>query len=201
MKRRVLAPLLAASLLSCGCGGGVQRATVLPQTASVPAVETGEHWNVVKELSRFDVVGVDVMGGRHPIAFDRWEATVITGAQTRVLVEVDVTSARASSELTTQLLKDELLEAHRYPRATLVATLRPSRRGGDQQIVEGNLTLHGVEKGVRFRGELKKEGAHYRFFTRFRISRDAFGIRAKAAWDSLVKDDVHVTVDVVAAAD
>ena len=195
--RRLLAALAAMALVACG--GGVQRATVLPQTATVPAVETGERWTIVKELSRFDVVGVDVMGGRHPVAFDRWEATIITGAQNKVVVEVDLTSARASSEMSTRLLKDELLEAGRFPRGTLSATLRPSRRGGEKHIVEGNITLHGVERGVRFRGELRKEGPHYRFFARFRISRDAFGIRAKAAWDSLVKDDVHITVDVVAA--
>lgn len=194
---RAAAVLLSALALSCG--GGVQDATVLPRTAVITpeGKDAGpvERWAVLASSSRVDVVGVDVMGGRHPVTFDRWKATLLVGAESRVFVDVDMTSARGESELVTRLLKYELLEVDRYPRATLTAVVRPSGDPDTPQIVEGNATIHGIEKGLRFHGVLRREGPHYRFLARFRVSRDLFGIHAKASWDGLVRDDVHVYVD------
>ena len=187
------AALPAVALLAvCACGGGVQRATVLAEPKAIargPAAgEVAHRWAVVPGQSTFDVVGVDVMGGHHPIGFDHWKATVITGTKSKLFVEVDMTSARGESELVTRLLKVDLLDVERYPRATLEGTI-------EDGVVEGNATIHGVTKGLRFRGVLQREGDTYRFVARFRISRDVFGIHAKASWDGLIEDDVHIHVD------
>lgn len=182
--------LLALALVACG--GGVQRATVLPRATPIaPGAaegETAQRWAVVSSLSKIDVIGVDVMGGHHPVTFDRWKATVITGTTNKVFVDVDMTSARGESELVTRLLKYDLLDVDHFPRARLEGTIKDG-------VVEGSATIHGVQKGLRFRGILQREGRYYRFVARFRISRDVFGIHAKASWDGLIKDDVHLHVD------
>jgi polyisoprenoid-binding protein YceI len=199
--RIVRAAAIASVLALHACGGGVQQATMLRDSAAVTPESDdlgGTRWAIVPAKSRFDVVGVDAMGGHHVVRFDRWTGSIVTGRTTRVFIDIDMTSARGSSELKTRLLKYDLLDVEHFPKATLAATLRPSAKGGDEQSVEGNATIHGVEKGLRFRGTLQREGAHYRFIARFKISRDTFGIHAKASWDGLIKDDVHIYVDVLA---
>lgn len=184
------AALLAVAL--SGCGSSVPRAAVVAPTAPLsrqPAEgETAVRWAVIPASSKFEVVGVDAMGGHHEVTFDRWKATVITGSTNKVFVEVDMTSAQGESELVTRLLKYELLDVEHYPKATLEGRIQDG-------VVEGNATIHGVTKGLRFRGVLQREGDTYRFVARFRISRDVFGIHAKASWDGLIKDDVHIHVD------
>lgn len=184
------AGLLVVAL--CACGSSVPRAAVVAPTAPLSRQaaegETAKRWVVKPAQSKFEVVGVDVMGGHHEVTFARWKATVITGTTNKVFVEVDMTSAQGESELVTRLLKYELLDVERFPTATLEGRIQDG-------VVEGNATIHGVTKGLRFRGVLQREGDTYRFVARFRISRDVFGIHAKASWDGLVKDDVHIHVD------
>jgi polyisoprenoid-binding protein YceI len=180
-----------ALLLVAGCGAGVQQATITAPTATASsASKAGERWALVPARSRMDVVGVDIMGGKHPVTFDRWSGVVTIGPPNRVAVEIDMTSARGESEYITRLLKFELLRVDEHPTATLEGTI------DDQGIVVGNAKIHGIERGLRFHGTLTREGAEYHFVARFKISRAAFDIRAEASWDSLIKDDVHLYVDV-----
>jgi polyisoprenoid-binding protein YceI len=180
-----------ALLLVTGCGAGVQQATLTAPTATAgSATSPGERWALVPARSRMDVVGVDIMGGKHSVTFDRWSGVVTIGPPNRVAVEIDMTSARGESEYITRLLKFELLHVDEHPTATLEGTI------DDHGIVVGNAKIHGIERGLRFHGTLTREGAEYHFVARFKISRAAFDIRAEASWDSLIKDDVHLYVDV-----
>lgn len=180
-----------ALLLLAGCGAGVQQATITAPTASAstPSKES-ERWALVPERSRMDVVGVDIMGGKHPVTFDRWSGIVTIGPPNRVAFEVDMTSARGESEYITRLLKYELLHVDQHPKATLEGTI------DDKGNVFGNATIHGIKRGLQFHGKLTREGDEYHFVARFKITRAAFDIRAEASWDSLIKDDVHLYVDV-----
>jgi polyisoprenoid-binding protein YceI len=183
---------LALLFFVAGCGAGVERAEIVSKPvdlASAPSA-TDETWVALPERSRIDVVGVDVFGGKHPTTFDRWRGTVRIGPPNRVSVEVDMESARGESEIVTRALKYDLLEVDRYPTATLTGRI------DDKGRVEGNAMIHGVEKGLRFHGSLTREGPEYHFVARFKISRDAFAIHTPASWDSLVRDDVHLYVDV-----
>jgi polyisoprenoid-binding protein YceI len=178
--------------LAAGCGAGVQQATITeptPTAADAQAIQ-GERWALIPERSRMDVVGVDIVGGKHPVTFDRWSAIVTIGPPNRIAVEVDMRSARGESETITRLLKYELLHVDQHPTATLEGTI------DDNGLVSGNATIHGVQRGLRFRGRLTREGAEYHFVARFKILRNAFDIRAEASWDSLIKDDAHIYVDV-----
>lgn len=180
-----------ALLVLAGCGAGVQQATITaPRSDSTAGTTQGEHWALVPERSRMNVVGVDVVGGKHPVTFDRWSGIVTIGPPNRVDVEIDMTSARGESEMITRLLKYELLHVDVHPKAFLAGTID---EGG---LVKGNATIHGVQRGLEFHGTLTREGAEYHFVARFKISRAAFDIRAEASWDSLIKDDVHLQVDV-----
>jgi polyisoprenoid-binding protein YceI len=181
-----------ALLLAVGCGAGVQQATITAPTSDKTAAqnEGGERWTLVPERSRMSVVGVDIVGGKHPVTFERWSGTVTIGPPNRVAVEIDMTSARGESETITRLLKYELLHVDRHPYATLEGTI------DDKGLVKGNAKIHGVQRGLEFHGTLTREGAEYHFVARFKILRNAFDIRAEASWDSFIKDDVHIYVDV-----
>jgi polyisoprenoid-binding protein YceI len=184
--------LLALLLPIAGCGANVQQATIMAPKAEVAGaqVPVAERWVMTSTRSRIDVVGVDIIGAKHPVTFDRWRGFVTVGPPNRVSVEVDMTSARGESELVTRMLKYDLLEVDRFPTATLAGEI------DDKGMVEGNATIHGIEKGLRFHGQLTREGAEYHFVARFKISRDVFAIHAQASWDGLVKDDVHIYLDV-----
>jgi len=190
VKAFVACALLAVAV--GGCGAGVQQATITAPTADVAsaAPAAGERWVLVRERSRMDVVGVDVMGGKHPVTFDRWSGVVVIGPPNRVTFEIEMASAHGESELVTRLLKYDLLEVDRFPTATLTGKI------DEHGVVEGNASIHGIEKGLRFHGTLVREGAEYHFTARFKISRDAFAIHSQASWDGLLKDDVHLYVDI-----
>jgi polyisoprenoid-binding protein YceI len=180
-----------ALVLVCGCGAGVQNATITAPTAqpSNASAATQERWVLVRERSRLDVVGVDIVGGKHPVTFDHWEGSVIIGPPNRVTFVVEMATARGKSETITGLLKYELLHVDKHPQATFTGTIDEHGR------VDGNATIHGVTRGLQFHGTLAREGAEYHFTARFKISRAAFDIRTEASWDSLIKDDVHLYVD------
>lgn len=185
-----LAPL-ALAVLAAGCGAGVQQATITaPTSDSGQTPSQGERWIMVPERSSMTVVGVDIVGGKHPVTFDRWSGFVTIGPPNRFYSEVDMTSARGESENITSLLKYELLHVDQHPKATLEGTI------DEKGLVKGNAKIHGVERGLEFHGTLTREGPEYRFVARFKILRYAFGIRAEQSWDSLIKDDVHLYVDI-----
>ena len=180
-----------ALLFLVSCGSGVQQATITAPTAHASAeLNAGERWVLVPERSRIDVVGVDIMGGKHPVTFDRWSGFVTIGPPNRVSCTIDMNSARGESQTITDLLKYELMHVDQYPTGTLEGTI------DDKGLVKANSKLHGVERGLEFHGTLKREGDEYHFVARFKILRYAFGIRSEASWDSFVKDDVHIYVDV-----
>lgn len=184
---------LLSSTVALGCGGAVQQATIVApsaQNASAAVEATGQHWALIPQRSRVDVVGVDVVGGKHPVSFDRWRGHVTIGPPNRLVVEVEMDSAKGESEWITHILKYELLEADRFPTATFQGTI--DERG----LVEVNAKIHGIERGLRFHGALTREGNEYHFVAKFKISRDAFAIHSQASWDGLIKDDVHIYLDV-----
>jgi polyisoprenoid-binding protein YceI len=176
-------------LVLFGCGAGVQQATITAPTTQADST-SGERWLLVPEHSRMDVVGVDIMGGKHPVTFSRWSGVVTIGPPNRVSVEVDMTSAKGETETITRLLKYDLLHVDQHPTATFEGTI------DEKGLVKVNATIHGIERGLEFHGSLVREGAEYHFTARFKILRNAFDIRTDASWDSLIKDDVHLYVDV-----
>ena len=189
-----LAPLALAFLtVVAGCGAGVQQATITAPTTSQSAESPtpGERWVIMPEKSSMTVVGVDIVGGKHPVTFERWSGVVTIGPPNRFAVEVDMTSAKGESENITSLLKYELLHVDRHPTATLDGTI------DEKGLVRGNAKIHGVERGLEFHGTLTREGPdQYHFVARFKILRYAFNIRAEASWDTLIKDDVHLYADI-----
>ncbi|HEY8077255.1 MAG TPA: YceI family protein, partial [Labilithrix sp.] len=71
----------------------------------------------------------------------------------------------------------------------------------DTRVVKGNVTVHGVERGIAFRAKVRREGQAWRLSAVFDMSRSAFGIKADGAWDPLIRDDFRVTFDFRGAAE
>lgn len=181
--------LLLVGLVACG--PGVQQATITaPTTQASAESKAGERWTLVPERSSMQVVGVDIMGGKHPVTFGHWGCIVTIGSPNKVSCEIDMTSAVGESETITRLLKYELLHVDLHPTSTLEGTI------DDKGLVRANAKIHGVERGLEFHGTLTREGDEYHFVARFKILRYAFNIRAEASWDTFIKDDVHLYADV-----
>jgi polyisoprenoid-binding protein YceI len=99
--------------------------------------------------------------------------------------------------MVTSIIRSELLEASVHPRAIITASLRA---GSDatSRVVEGSLLLHGVRRGLRFTGTLRRRGDGYRLSGSFDMSRSAFGMRRVRDLDWMIDDVFHVELDLLA---
>ena len=196
--------VLAAVAAACGacasaCGGGVQRATLSPSVPDAQLVRGPALARIVVEppSSLIVVAARDVARGSHPLSFERFRGTLdVDGAGRGTLrVEIDTEALRASSPFA-ESLAHSMLEVARFPQATLVARVdRGDSADADARLVTGNVTVHGVERGIVFRARVRHEGDAWRLSAGFDRSRRAFGIKADGAWDPLIRDDFRVTLD------
>ncbi|MCW5835247.1 MAG: YceI family protein [Labilithrix sp.] len=202
--RRLVVTALAV-LLGCGRASS-QRAAIGPvagadrPAAAVRPLEirpTARVYEVDPSRSRFELYGADVFTGEHKGTFGSWRARIEIGPPPVISATVDTGSIEMAMAGATGILKSYLLETHRYPTATLTATLRRTDGPPEEHVVEGTATLHGVEKGIRFLGRLTPEGDGFRFATDFVLSRKAFDIRYTPL-EPLLRDDVRIVLDAFA---
>lgn len=209
--QRAMAFALGASALACGAR--TERATIVP----LPQVETDakpvsisdgtpssgrlSRRNYVMDPARshFDVFAADILTGEHKMSFDHWEAFVTVESKATIDVRVAMASASVDVPNATAYVKQNLLEVHRFPTATLSGILSKTKGPPDEHVVEGVAIIHGVKKGLRFLGTLKQESEGYRFRTSFVISRKEFAIRYQPL-EPFLKDDVRIVVDAFAKA-
>jgi polyisoprenoid-binding protein YceI len=201
-----LVVLLTVATLGC-----VQRATltapvvvapaetVNPETMSA-ASSSATRYVIRPQGSSVEVFAVDIVTGNHTLVFHDFRGSLVVedpGATGRLTLDVDLRTVTSTSELVTEIIRDELLEVYNHPRARLVAALQPGREP-DERVVQGNMLLHGVERGIRFVGTLRREGEGYRFTTAFDMSRSGFGIRRDPDLDWMINDDFRVQFDLLA---
>lgn len=199
-----------AVLLSVATLGCVQRATlttpiVLAPTetvnaASIRASSSARRYVIRPQGSSVEVFAVDIVTGNHTLVFHVFRGSLVVedpAATGRLTLDVDLRTLTSSSDLVAGIIKDELLEVHDHPRARLVAAFQPGREP-DELTVQGNMLLHGVERGIRFIGTLRREGEGYRFSTVFDMSRSGFGIRRDPDLDWMINDDFRVQFDLLA---
>jgi polyisoprenoid-binding protein YceI len=164
-----------------------------PRSVDAPA-EEARHLAIHPEGSIVEIDAVDMVMGPHTLRFTRFRGTLVpeeAGGTGKLTLDVDVRALRTHRELSTSIIKDELLEVDQFPHALVTLSLRPGRHP-DERVAEGSLRLHGVVRGVRFVGTLRRRGERWRFIGEFEASRRAHDIRRTPDLDWMILDEFLV---------
>jgi len=198
--KKVLAFGLASTVLACANPAKDKPAAVV--TASRPAAATAQEggkettWSLLPERSRIEWTGSKVTG-KHDGGFQTFSGSVRspdgTLEKATVSLEINVDSLYSDDErLTGHLKSPDFFDVAKFPKATFASTaIRPDPSAGTH-LVEGNLTLHGVTKGIAFPAKLALEGGAIRGSAEFPINRKDFGIVYPGKPDDLIRDEVVI---------
>ena len=120
---------------------------------------------------------------------------------TALEITIPVDTLKIDSEkLRTHLLSADFFDAETFPQATFVATAFKEEAGeGTTHVIDGNLTLHGVTKGISFPATVQVTDAVAAGKAEFTINRKDFGIEYPGMPDDLIKDDVLLKLDLAFA--
>ena len=191
-----------------GCGPGLPRAEVRaarPETRAPTPTPTStspvRRYRADPRRSRLEVHASSTFTGWSRITFGRWSARVVRGDVARVSVDVDMTTLQVNlPDPAESVIKNRLLEVHRFPHATLEGTIQGPVPDEGSITIEGIADLHGVRRAIRFVGTLARERdgerETYRFRAKFLLSRLDFDIGFHDAWDAFLGNDVKVFIDV-----
>lgn len=116
-----------------------------------------------------------------------------------VEVTIDMTSVYSDDEkLTEHLSSPDFFDVAKFPTSTFKSTsITPS---DSAYTISGDLTLHGVTKGISFPAELTLNGSEVTAKAEFAINRKDFEIVYPGKPDDLIRDDVVVKFDLKAVA-
>jgi polyisoprenoid-binding protein YceI len=190
---------LVAAALVVSCGGAVPRATVesiAPRSAATTAPRA--HPEAIGPDSTIEVVGADTITGDHVVKVKRFHGTVSFDEPIACDFVVDMTSLAAESSIIEDFIKSpRFLDVRRYPEARFETTRVRAAKAAGQYLVEGRLSLHGVEKEISFPATLDRAGGRARIRANFLLPRRAFGLLLSGIWETVLEDDIRVHLDLV----
>ena len=209
----LLAPVALAALTACSNpAADAPQAEVADAPAEAPAEEPAAEattWTITDD-SEIGFVGSKVTGS-HDGGFEAFEGTVSFTGDTpetaTVDLTIDMTSTWSDNEkLTGHLKSADFFEVETYPTSTFVSTAieaLPAPAEGEEaegtHTVTGLLNLHGVEKQISFPATLALTADQMTAQAEFAIQRFDFGIEYPGKADDLIRDDVLIQLDIVAA--
>lgn len=175
----------------------VGEAAAVPEA---PADLGSTTYGIDPEESSIGFVGSKVTGS-HDGGFNEFAGTIelVGDDPTRSTIElvIDTSSLWADNErLTGHLKSPDFFEVETYPEARFVSTSIVPQ--GDEYLVTGNLTLHGVTKSVTFPAAIEVNPDEVSANAEFAIKRFDFDINYPGKADDLIRDDVVVRFDLVA---
>ncbi len=141
--------------------------------------------------------------GSHDGGFRKVTGTVTADGEdlskTGVDVTIDMTSVYSDDEkLTQHLSSPDFFDVAQYPTSTFKSTSITKSDSG--YTVAGDLTLHGVTKGISFPAELALNGGELTAKAEFAINRKDFKIVYPGKPDDLIRDEVVIKFDLKAGA-
>lgn len=169
------------------------------EAAPTPGHTEGTHY-VFAEGSSITWVGSKVTrkhdGGFHAFT-GSFHLVNNDPTQSSVQVDIDATSIWADNErLTGHLKSTDFFDVETYPTASFESA--SIVRESEGYTVTGNLTLHGVTKGISFPATIQVAPDQITAQAEFFIKRFDFGIEYKGKADDLIRDEVVVKLDIVA---
>ncbi len=120
------------------------------------------------------------------------ELTVDEPTKSRVSIDVDMNSASSTPGVVAEIaMSADFLDAGAYPAASFVSRRIETVGDGAYEMV-GELTLHGVTRGLRMPVELTVSDCAIDVVVAFSFDRHDFGIQTEGTLESLVADTVAV---------
>jgi polyisoprenoid-binding protein YceI len=150
-----------------------------------------------QEGSKITFVGAKVTG-KHDGGFNTFggivELVENDPTKSRVRAAIDMASAYTDSEkLTGHLKSPDFFDVEKFKEATFVSTAIAKK--DDKFEVSGNLTLHGVTKGITFPASITVAGDEVTVAAEFAINRKDFSIIYPGKPDDLIADNVALKLD------
>jgi polyisoprenoid-binding protein YceI len=172
-----------------------------PSTSTVPPPAAGDRYFVFStNSSTIQFVGSKVTRS-HNGGFRNFtgEFKVLDGrlADAGNKVVIDMSSAWSDTErLTGHLKSPDFFDVARYPTATFVSTAIQQTPTGS--TVTGDLTFHGVTKGISFPAKILVTEAGVQFAAEFALNRFDFDIKYPGKADDLIRKEVVLKLEVKA---
>jgi len=179
---------------------------------NVPAAEVGEasaepkaaegQAFIFSEGSTVSFIGSKVTGS-HDGGFNGFEGKIVLvdgePAMSSIEMVIDMTSLWSDDErLTGHLKSADFFEVETYPTATFASTeIMAADEGG--YLVTGNLDLHGVVKSISFPAQIEVGPDTVTATAEFSIMRFDFDVVFPGRPDDLIRDEVVIEFDIVAA--
>lgn len=196
---------LLAAALGCANPADNKPAAVVHETPAPPAEPTpvaaaGERY-VIGEGSKIGFVGSKVTGS-HDGGFNQFAGSIELverdPTRSRVEVTIDATSLWADNDkLTGHLKSPDFFDVERHPQARFESTAIVAE--GDGYTITGNLDLHGVTKNISFPAKITLGEGQVTAEAEFSVMRFDFGIVYPGKADDLIRDEVLIRLNLVAA--
>ena len=157
--------------------------------------------------------GVATVNGTFSSASGRIHYDALQPDSLSAQISIDVESIDTSNSLRDKELRSEdFLDVRRYPtvsflslgstldqRATVAGGSRLSDSGAVRRLVKGSMTLYGNTREIEIPVELKvsPNGSHVTIYSDFILNRKDFGLKFGILMDSLVGDEIRISVSMV----
>ncbi|MFZ5895883.1 MAG: YceI family protein [Myxococcota bacterium] len=204
MHRVTFALALVFALGACNTNpskGKPQAELSAASAAPVQANQGGTTYSFSNDGSTLGFVGAKVTA-KHEGTFKGFRGTVrvIDNDPTKSSVNVDIDTQSLEIEpakLSGHLKSPDFFDVAKFPKASFVSTaIRPGGDHGATHLITGNLTLHGVTKGVTFPAKITISPENVDVESEFAINRKDFGIVYPGMPDDLIKDDVLIKLKI-----
>jgi polyisoprenoid-binding protein YceI len=135
--------------------------------------------------------------GKHEGGFKEFKgtATVKDGDLTKaqIKVEIDMTSIFTDTpQVTNHLKTPDFFDVRKYPKATFISS--KIEKKGDDYLVHGKLTMHGVSKDLSFPAKVEATDAGFSLESSFEINRHDWKVSyGPGRVDDMVKLSLNVT--------
>ena len=206
--RSALSLLLLAQITACdNPADNVQRAKVDAPGGGKPAspAEGGKKLPIKAAESKVEFVGSKVTGS-HTGGFKKIDGFATTTPDGKDIsgaeVTIDMTSTYSDNEkLTGHLKSADFFDVEKHPTAAFRSTsigkgATAAKMPDATHTVTGDLSLHGVTKGITFPAKITADGQGFRVASEFAIDRNDFEIKYPGMPNDLIRNEVVIKLDI-----
>lgn len=203
MSKRLIAIVFLPTLIILGCGNPADdkpEAKVGAASHGDTPSATGVAYTFSEE-SKVDFIGSKVTGS-HTGGFKSFEGTfhLVDNEPAKSSVEITIDSSSLwadNDDLTGHLKSPDFFDVASHPTVHFASTSIVSSVDGF--TVTGNLQLHGVTKSITFPASIDVENHQVVVKSEFSINRFDFTIEYKGKADNLIRNEVVIKLDMIAA--
>lgn len=205
---RFLSTITFSLALWMGCTQAPQAPAAETSEAQSPAPQASaaKSYQVQPDKTKLVAIGTKVTG-KHDIAFPIKEGILRVGENgclTGGKIVVDIANLQVldlqgedKAKLEKHLRSEDFFAADKYVEGTLEIT-GCEKGASDTLYISANLTLRGITKNIRFPAVLHLEEGMLHSEANFNINRQEWGISYKGKADNLIRDEVNLSVNLMA---